>query len=158
APAPAQATAGHDAPATPAHAAPIDPKHSIDMLGKTWPVPPDKYLINVPTDFRKAFVTPDYQALRYWVAWKWVMMFAIIASLESLLSAKAVDLIDPCKRTTDLNRDLFGCGVGNLISSLIGGLPMISEIVRSRANVDNGAKSRFSNVFHGIFLLLFAAF
>lgn len=139
-------------------APPIDPKHSYTIAGKEWSMDPTKYLINVPDNFMKAFVTPDFAAFNKWgIAIKWVLMFAIIASLESLLSAKAVDLLDPQRRKTDLNRDLLACGTANLISSFIGGLPMISEIVRSRANVDNGAKSRWSNVFHGVFLLLFAA-
>ena len=138
-------------------AKPLDPKHSLTLAGHTWDMSPAKYLINVPLKFSDAIVTPDFTALKHMSAWKWVVFFAIIASLESLLSAKAVDILDPQKRKTDLNRDLVACGVGNLISSSIGGLPMISEIVRSRANVDNGAKTRFSNAFHGIFLLLFAA-
>ncbi|HND53928.1 MAG TPA: SulP family inorganic anion transporter, partial [Pirellulaceae bacterium] len=121
-------------------------------------LPADKYLINVPSNFFwGAFAFPDFSALRHPIAWKWVLMFAVIASLESLLSAKAVDLLDPQRRKSDLNRDLLGCGVANLVSSLIGGLPMISEIVRSRANVDNQAKTRWSNACHGLCLLLFAA-
>ena len=136
----------------------VDPNHKFTLAGKDWPMNPKKLLINVPDNFfKEAIVTPDFQAFKHFEGWKWMFMFAIIASLESLLSAKAVDILDPAKRKTDLNRDLFGCGVANLVSSGLGGLPMISEIVRSRANVDNGAKTRFSNMCHGICLLLFAS-
>jgi MFS superfamily sulfate permease-like transporter len=136
----------------------IDPQHALTLNGKQWSLDPKRFLINVPLNFADAFKQhPDFSVLTRPVAWKWVVMFAVIASLESLLSAKAVDLLDPQKRKTDLNRDLFGCGIANLISSSIGGLPMISEIVRSRANVDSGAQSRLANMFHGLFLLLFVS-
>lgn len=116
----------------------------------------EQYLVKMPERVFGMFddiTTPDFTALSQFKAWKWVMMFFIIGSLESLLSAKAVDLLDPWKRKTNMNRDVVAVGVGNLCASLVGGLPMISEIVRSKANIDNGARTRFADMWHGIFLL-----
>ncbi|MCA8958097.1 MAG: SulP family inorganic anion transporter, partial [Planctomycetes bacterium] len=76
---------------------------------------------------------------------------------ESTLSVIAVDSIDPHKRTSPLNRDLFAAGVGNLVCASLGGLPMISEIVRSKANIDAGAQSSWANFYHGLLLLVFVA-
>ncbi len=86
---------------------------------------------------------------------KYVFMFALIGSIESLLTVKAVDILDPFKRKAKANKDLIAVGIGNAISGSLGGLPMISEVARSSANVNSGAKTRWANVFHGLFLILF---
>ncbi|HQX48375.1 MAG TPA: SulP family inorganic anion transporter [Planctomycetaceae bacterium] len=117
----------------------------------------EQYLVKMPTEvfgMFKEMQTPDFSVLSEFKAWKWIAMFFIIGSLESLLSAKAIDLLDPYKRKSSMNRDMLAVGVANLAASMVGGLPMISEIVRSRANIDNGAKTRFADLWHGIFLLL----
>lgn len=86
---------------------------------------------------------------------KYVFLFAIVGSLESLLTVKAIDSADPYKRKSNANRDLMAVGFGNVITSILGGLPMIAEVARSSANVNHGAKTRWSNFFHGIFILIF---
>eukprot|EP01041_Mallomonas_annulata_P039650 gene39650-63379_t len=86
--------------------------------------------------------------------WKYVFMFLFVSSLESLLTVKATDNLDPYKRTSDYNGDLKAQGVGNLLSGFFGGIPMISEVVRSSSNVNFEAKTKWSNFFHGVFLLL----
>lgn len=96
----------------------------------------------------------SFAAINQLVFWKYVLMFLFVSSLESLLSVKAIDKLDPYKRKSDCNKDLRALALGNGISGLLGGLPMISEVARSSANVSNGAKTRWANFFHGLFLVL----
>jgi MFS superfamily sulfate permease-like transporter len=114
-----------------------------------------KFLVNLPSNLGDAIVFPDFGKATSGVFWVAVMSFALISGLESLLSAKAVDTLDPWKRKSNLNRDLFAMGAGSSIAAAIGGLPMISEIVRSSANISNGGRTQWANFFHGVFLLIF---
>jgi len=131
----------------------LDHAHSYTFGGHSYEVG-EQFLVAVPGSILQAIATPDFSGLATWTGWKWVLMFLLIGTLESLLSAKAIDILDPQRRKTDINRDLLAVGVGNTLAACIGGLPMISEIVRSKANIDNGARSHWSNFFHGTFLLL----
>ena len=86
----------------------------------------------------------------------WITAFtiALVASLETLLCVEATDKLDPEKRVTPTNRELIAQGSGNIISGLIGGLPITQVIVRSSANIQSGGKSKMAAIIHGIFLLI----
>ena len=114
-----------------------------------------KFLVAISDNFMSSFYFPDFSKVPTLEFWEAVVSISLVGSLESLLSAMAVDKLDPYKRHSNLDRDLTAVGVGNLVAGLIGGLPMIAEIVRSSANVSNGAKTQWSNFFHGAFMLLF---
>lgn len=116
----------------------------------------DKFLVNLPSNFVAGLTFPDFSKVLSSSSIQFVIMFSLIGSIESLLTVKAVDSVDPYKRRSNLNKDLMAVGFGNMILALIGGLPMISEVVRSYANVSYGAKTRWSNFMHGAWLLLFA--
>jgi MFS superfamily sulfate permease-like transporter len=81
-----------------------------------------------------------------------------VASIESLLCIEAIDKLDPQKRVTNTNRELLAQGVGNMVSGLLGGLPVTSVIVRSSANLQANAQTKVSTIFHGILLLFCVAF
>jgi MFS superfamily sulfate permease-like transporter len=117
-----------------------------------------RFLVEMPEVLKSpasAFALPDFRGLGTATGLKFLFLFTVIGSIESLLSAKAIELLDPWRRKTNFDRDLIAVGAANMLSSALGGLPMISEIVRSKANIDNGAKTRHSNMFHGLFLLAF---
>jgi MFS superfamily sulfate permease-like transporter len=115
------------------------------------------FLVAVPENFLSGFYFPDFGKIATLEFWTSVITIWLVGSLESLLSASAVDKLDPYKRSSNLNRDLTAVGIGNIIAGMIGGLPMIAEIVRSSANINNGGKTAWSNFFHGCFLLIFVA-
>lgn len=135
----------------------LEHAHTFTFSHTLFTVGPN-HLVNLPDNLLTAVTFPDFSAVLTPKGLKYVAMFALVGSVESLLTVKAVDLMDPLKRRSDLDRDLFATGLGNLVAGLLGGLPMISEVVRSTANLGYGARSRASNFFHGLFLLLFVAF
>ncbi len=115
-------------------------------------------LVSLPSNFVAGITFPDFDfsKLLSFAGIEYIVLFALIGSIESLLTVKAVDSIDPYQRKSGLNRDLAAIGAGNIVTALLGGLPMISEVVRSYANVSYGARTRWSNIFHGACLLLYA--
>jgi carbonic anhydrase len=120
------------------------------------------FLVKVPVadsiaSFFSFFSFPDLEAISNPTVWTVALTLAIVASLESLLSVKAVDELDPKRRTTDKNWELFAQGGGNIVSGLIGGIPVTSVIVRSSANVESGAQTKKSAILHGVWLLLSVA-
>jgi MFS superfamily sulfate permease-like transporter len=128
--------------------------HSYEFVGHLYGVGP-QLLVQLPAHVTAAVATPDFSVIGSALSIKYIVMFTLVGSVESLLSATAVDSLDPAKRASNLDHDLFATGIGNCVACAIGGLPMISEIVRSKANIDAGATTPFANLFHGLFLLLF---
>lgn len=130
--------------------------HSYTAFHHQFQVGP-KNLVQLPGSIMDVITFPDFSMVFTAASIKYIVMFALIGTIESTLSVLAVDAMDPRKSSSSLNADLFATGSGNLLCAMLGGLPMISEIVRSKANIDAGAQTRWSNFFHGVCLLLFVA-
>ncbi|PQB08481.1 hypothetical protein BST83_16135 [Polaribacter filamentus] len=117
------------------------------------------HLVNVPVpdnldSFIGQFSFPNFSAITNPDIWVIAFTIALVASLETLLCVEATDKLDPHKNVTPTNRELLAQGTGNIISGLIGGLPITQVIVRSSANIQSGGRSKMSAIIHGFFLLI----
>ena len=123
---------------------------------------PREHLVTVPLsssfgEFLSNFTRPDFSQLGNRELYTIGMSLALIASIETLLSLEATDNLDPLKRVTSTNRELKAQGIGNIVSGLLGGIPLTQVIVRSSANVGAGGKTRRSSFIHGVLLLVCVA-
>lgn len=117
------------------------------------------HLVSVPipkdfSSFMGQFTLPDFSALVRSDVWLVALTLALVASIETLLSVEATDKMDPDKGVTPTNRELLAQGAGNIVSGLIGGLPITQVIVRSSANIQSGGKTKVSAILHAVFLLI----
>ncbi len=127
------------------------------QMGHPWAIAPT-HLVQVPvaegaSGFLQLFSFPDFSVLGKPALYVAAVTLAVIASLETLLTIEAVDKIDPQQRKSPANRELLAQGAGNIVSGFLGGLPMTSVIVRSGANLNAGAQTKISAIFHGVLLL-----
>ncbi len=118
-----------------------------------------QHLVSLPvpqsiSDFQNILILPDFTALFQMKVWTIGLTIAVVASIETLLCIEAADRMDSQKRYTNTNIELKAQGIGNILSSLLGGLPMTSVVVRTSANNNAGAKTKMSAIIHGLLLLL----
>jgi MFS superfamily sulfate permease-like transporter len=129
-------------------------QQTLSFFGKSFEVGP-QLLLDIPDTITDSIMHPNFSKINTIEFWTTVFSILIITSIESLAIAKAVDKIDPYKRKTDLNKDLIGIGISTVAAGLIGGLPIIAVIIRSTVNIHNGAKTKWSNMYQGLLLLVF---
>jgi MFS superfamily sulfate permease-like transporter len=119
----------------------------------------NKHLVSVPIPdsfdmFLGQFRTPNFSGITKPAIWVTAFTIALVASLETLLCVEATDKLDPLKRVTPTNKELVAQGAGNIVSGLIGGLPVTQVIVRSSANIQSGGKTKMAAIIHGFLLLI----
>lgn len=117
------------------------------------------HLVKIPVftsfeSFEANMTFPNWNTITSGGVWITAATIALVASLETLLCVEATDKLDPHKRITPANRELKAQGVGNIVSGLLGGLPITQVIVRSSANVAAGGQTKMSTIFHGFLLLV----
>ena len=127
---------------------------TLSFLGKDYSIG-SKLLIDIPNNPLDSIMHPDFAMIGSSAFWLTVLSITTIGSVVTLASARAIDKLDPFKRTSNLNKDLVGVGLSTMVSGALGGLPIINVIVRSTVNVNSGAKTKWSNLFHGVLLILF---
>lgn len=129
-------------------------QQTVSFLGKAYDIGPE-LLLDIPDSIMDSIMYPNFSKINTLEFWTTVFSILIITSIESLAIAKAVDKIDPYRRKTNLNKDLTGIGLSTMVAGLIGGLPIIAVIIRSTVNIHNGAKTKWSNMYQGLLLLVF---
>lgn len=129
-------------------------QQTLSFFGKAYEVGPH-LLLDIPDTITDSIMHPNFSKINTLEFWTTVFSMLIITSIESLAIAKAVDKIDPYRRKTDLNKDLTGIGISTMVAGMIGGLPIIAVIIRSTVNIHNGAKTKWSNMYQGLLLLVF---
>jgi len=128
--------------------------HNVNIFGNQYHIGPDQ-LIKIPDNLWDAIMYPNFSRIADYKFWIAVLSITLIASIQTLAMAKAVDKLDPYKRKSNLNKDLIGVGLATAVSGAIGGLPIITVIVRSTVNVNNNAKTKWSNFYHGLLIIMF---
>ncbi len=131
--------------------------NQITILGTLFEMP-SNMLIEVPDNWKDGIVFPDFSISHTPKFWLAVISISLLSSVITLAGTKAVDKLDPYKRKTNLNKDLVAMGISTMASGAVGGLPIITVIVRSTVNVHNNAKTKWSNFYHGLFIMLFILF
>lgn len=135
----------------------IEIPHDLNWFHHEFHIGPE-FLVHVPSSIKELFIFPKFDIVFSGRSLINVMTIFLVGSIESLLSAYAVDKLDPYKRKTNMDFDIIGKGITNMACGFLGAYPIITEIVRSSANITNGAKTKWANFFHGIFILVFVAF
>lgn len=124
------------------------------LFGKEYTTGP-QFLIQIPDNPLDVLLFPDFSRVGTWPFWMTVISINLISSIQTLAMTRSVDKLDPYKRVTNLDKDLIGMGLSTMVSGALGGLPIITVIVRSTVNIQSNAKTKWSNLYHGLLLLLF---
>lgn len=128
--------------------------HNVRIFDYTFNIGAE-YLVHMPDHLLDSIMFPNFSKILLPQFWLLVISITLVGTIETLISTKAVDKLDHFKRRTDLNKDLMAIGLSTAVSGFLGGLPIITVIVRSSVNVNHNAKTKWSNFYHGVILLAF---
>lgn len=132
-------------------------ERSFDLLGRTHEIG-THLLVEIPADLLEGLVYPKFSRMNEPFFWMTVISVTLVSTVENLASAKAIEGLDPFKRKTRMNKDMISSGLGTILASFIGGLPVITVIARSSVNINHGAKTLWANFWHGLLVLLLIFF
>ncbi len=125
---------------------------SYTLFGKVYPLSKD-LMVPIPKSLLDGFLLPDFSKIWTLPFWSVVFSITLLSSIETLISIKAIDKLDPYHRETDANRELIGVGLSSVVAGCLGGLPIVTVIARSSVNINNCAHTRWSNFFQAVLLL-----